>query len=159
LRRHRVIETYLAKVLGYPWDEVHGEAERLEHAASDDLVDRMAAALDDPTVDPHGAPIPSRDGTVHEAQYASIADLEPGERARVVCVSDEDPARLRYLAELGLVPGTVVTVVKRAPFDGPITVRVGASTRGATRAIGPALGRDLLVEPITPRRNSRTEGR
>jgi DtxR family Mn-dependent transcriptional regulator len=155
LRRHRVIETYLAQVLGYPWDEVHGEAERLEHAASDDLVDRMAAALHDPTVDPHGAPIPSRDGTVHEAQYASIADLEPGERARVVCVSDEDPARLRYLAELGLVPGTIVTVVKRAPFDGPITVRIGAAARGATRAIGPALGRDLLVEPVTQRRSGK----
>ena len=148
IRRHRVIETYLARVLNYPWDEVHGEAERLEHAASDDLVDRMAAAIDDPTVDPHGAPIPSRDGTVHEARYASIADLEPGQRARVVLVSDEDPARLRYLAELGLVPGAVVMMIDRAPFDGPITVRVGAGARGVTQAIGPTLGRDLLVEPI-----------
>ena len=160
LRRHRVIETYLARVLGYPWDEVHGEAERLEHAASDDLVDRMAAALDEPTVDPHGAPIPSRDGTVREGRYASIADLAQGQRARVVCVSDEDPARLRYLAELGLVPGAMVVMVKRAPFDGPITVRVGGGVRGATHAIGPALGRDLLVEPSAstdtdsaPRRN------
>ena len=150
LRRHRVIETYLARVLNYPWDEVHGEAERLEHAASDDLVDRMAAALDDPTVDPHGAPIPSRDGTVHEGRYASIADLEPGQRARVVLVSDDDPARLRYLAELGLVPNAVVMMIDRAPFDGPITVRVGAGARGVTHAIGPTLGRDLLVEPIVP---------
>jgi DtxR family transcriptional regulator, Mn-dependent transcriptional regulator len=147
LRRHRVIETYLARVLNYPWDEVHAEAERLEHAASDELVDRMAGFLDDPTVDPHGAPIPTRDGTVNEARYASIADLAPGERARVVCVSDDDPARLRYLAELGLVPGASVVVVALAPFEGPITLRVGSGPQAAHRAIGPALGRGVLVEP------------
>jgi DtxR family Mn-dependent transcriptional regulator len=151
IRRHRVIETYLSRVLRYPWDEVHGEAERLEHAASDDLVDRMAEALDDPTVDPHGAPIPSRDGIVHEARYASIADLAPGERARVVCVSDEDPARLRYLAELGLVPGAAVTVTQRAPFEGPISVRVGVGAKINLHAIGPVLARDVLVEPLVRR--------
>jgi DtxR family transcriptional regulator, Mn-dependent transcriptional regulator len=149
LRRHRVIETYLARVLGYPWDEVHEEAERLEHAASDELVDRMAAALHEPTVDPHGAPIPTREGTVAEQRYASIADLAAGSRVRVVCVSDDDPARLRYLAELGLMPGTVVVVVSQAPFEGPITIRVGTGTRAVERAIGPALARAVLVEPTT----------
>jgi DtxR family Mn-dependent transcriptional regulator len=150
LRRHRVIETYLARVLGYPWDAVHAEAERLEHAASDELVDRMAAALHEPTVDPHGAPIPTRDGTVTEQRYASIADLAP------VCVSDDDPARLRYLAELGLMPGTAVVVLAQAPFEGPITVRVGAGPRATERAIGPALGRAVLVESIaTPPRGTR----
>ena len=146
LRRHRVIETYLAKVLGYPWDEVHEEAERLEHAASDELIDRMAVALDEPAVDPHGAPIPTREGTVVETRYASLADLAAGAHARIVGVGDEDPARLRYLAELGLVPGATVVVIAIAPFEGPITVRVGAGARAAVRAIGPALGRAVFVE-------------
>lgn len=150
LRRHRVIETYLARVLGYPWDEVHAEAERLEHAASEELVDRMAAALHEPTVDPHGAPIPTREGTVAERRYASIADLLPGDRARIVCVSDDDPARLRYLAELELVPGATVVLLARAPFEGPLTIRVGANRRASERAIGPALARGVLVERLAP---------
>jgi DtxR family transcriptional regulator, Mn-dependent transcriptional regulator len=149
IRRHRVIETFLVRVLDYPWDEVHEEAERLEHAASDALIDRMVAALDEPTVDPHGAPIPTRDGTVHEPRYRSLADLSPGERARVVRVHDDDPARLRYLGELGLVPGTVIAVVARAPFDGPITLRVGSGPRASEYAIGPALGSGVLIEPTT----------
>jgi DtxR family transcriptional regulator, Mn-dependent transcriptional regulator len=148
IRHHRIIETFLTRVLGYRWDEVHGEAERLEHAASDTLIDRMAAALNEPTVDPHGASIPTREGTLNEPRRASIGDLEPGARARVVRVTGEDPARLRYLAELGLVPGAIIVVMARAPFDGPITVRVGSGPRGVDRAIGPALGHRVLVEPV-----------
>jgi DtxR family Mn-dependent transcriptional regulator len=147
LRRHRVIETFLARVLGYPWDAVHDEAERLEHAASDELVDRMATALDEPTVDPHGAPIPSRDGTVNDQRYASIADLAVGQRARLVGVSDDDPARLRYLAELGLTPGALVVVLARAPFEGPLSIRVEHLGQTADHAIGPALARAVLAEP------------
>jgi DtxR family transcriptional regulator, Mn-dependent transcriptional regulator len=146
IRRHRVIETFLARVLGYPWDEVHEEAEHLEHAASDTLIDRMVAALNEPTVDPHGAPIPTREGTVHEPRYRSIADLTPGERSRVVRVHDDDPARLRYLGELGLVPGAAVVVVTHAPFDGPIMLRVGTGVRTTESAIGPALARAVMVE-------------
>jgi len=145
IRRHRVIETFLVRVLGYRWDEVHEEAEQLEHAASDGLIDHMATALGEPTVDPHGAPIPTRDGRLEEPHYPSIADLEPGVRARVVRVHDDEPARLRYLAELGLIPGARVTVVARAPFDGPITVRVGSGARAAEYAIGPALGHGVWV--------------
>jgi DtxR family transcriptional regulator, Mn-dependent transcriptional regulator len=148
IRHHRVIETFLTRVLGYRWDEVHGEAERLEHAASDTLIDRMAAALKEPRFDPHGAPIPTREGTLHEPRYASISELAPGERARVVRVSGEDPARLRYLAELGLVPGALVLVGDRAPFDGPITVRVGSGPRAVDHTIGPSLGHGILVDPI-----------
>ncbi len=145
LRRHRVIETFLAQVLGFPWDAVHAEAERLEHAASDALVDRMAAALDEPTVDPHGAPIPTREGTVVESQYASIVDLATGEPATVVLVSDDDPARLRHLARLGLVPGAAVVVTDRAPFEGPITIQVGTGRHALEHSIGPTLGRGVLV--------------
>ena len=156
LRRHRIIETYLARQLGYPWDKVDAEAERLEHAASEELVDRMAAALGEPTVDPHGAPIPTRHGTIAEAIYRSIADLKVGDRAEVVRVSDdEDPERLRYLAELGLVPGASIAVLAQAPFDGPITLRVGRKAPGAKRNIGPALARAVLVTPQPTLRRAR----
>jgi len=143
LRRHRVIESYLATALGYPWDRVHDEAERLEHAASDELIDRMAAALGEPAADPHGAPIPTREGTVDETVHRSLDDLGVGEQARVVRVSDEDPGMLRYLDELELRPGAEVQIAARAPFGGPITVAVG----GVPRLVGPALAAHVLVAP------------
>jgi DtxR family Mn-dependent transcriptional regulator len=148
LRRHRIIETFLVRVLHYGWDEVHEEAERLEHAASDDLVNRMAETLGEPTVDPHGAPIPTREGTVAEHERASLADLALGERARVVGASDEDGARLRYLAELGLVPGVAVVVVAREPFEGPVTVRLPDAAETVERPIGVALARSVVVERV-----------
>jgi DtxR family Mn-dependent transcriptional regulator len=142
IRRHRIIEAYLARALGYPWDRVHDEAERLEHAASDELVDRMAAAVGEPAVDPHGAPIPTREGEIDERPHGTLAALAPGEPGRVVRVSDDDAALLRYLAELGLVPGARVVVVERAPFGGPITLRVG----DRDRVIGPTLAAVVLVD-------------
>jgi DtxR family Mn-dependent transcriptional regulator len=103
----------------------------------------MAHAMGEPCVDPHGAPIPTREGHVDERHYAALSELALGARARIVRVSDEDPARLRYLAELGLVPGAYITVVSRAPYEGPIELRVGETAR----AIGPALAADIYVEP------------
>ncbi len=146
LRRHRVLEAYLVRALGYGWDQVHAEAERLEHAVSDALVDRMAAAIGEPAVDPHGAPIPSRSGTVAEARYWALSDVVAGGTAEIMRVEDEDPGLLRYLAERALVPGTVVRVVERAPFGGPITLEVG----GAAQQVGPALAERLLVQPRPP---------
>ncbi|HZF67076.1 MAG TPA: metal-dependent transcriptional regulator [Gemmatirosa sp.] len=146
LRRHRVIESYLATVLGYPWDRVHAEAERLEHAASDELIDRMAAALGDPAFDPHGAPIPTREGRVDEGRPVALDDLVAGERARVVRVSDEDGALLRYLGGLALRPGAEIVLVERAPFDGPLTVAVD----GSAVAIGRPAAAQVLVEPVGP---------
>src|SRR3982751_3565127 len=105
LRRHRLLECYLTEVLGYPWDRVHDEAEQLEHAASEELIERMADALGDPVQDPHGAPIPSREGVVEEAALCSLAEAPAGERFRVRQVMDDDAERLRYLAELGIPPG------------------------------------------------------
>jgi DtxR family Mn-dependent transcriptional regulator len=142
IRRHRIIEAYLAKALGYAWDRVHEEAERLEHAASDELIDRMAAAIGEPATDPHGAPIPSRDGTIDERRHASLAELGAGVRARVVRVGDESGEMLRYLDSLGIRPGVAVTLAERAPFGGPITVRVGR----ASRQIGVELARRVMVE-------------
>jgi len=120
---------------------VHDEAERLEHAASDELIDRMAAAIGEPETDPHGAPIPTRDGTLREQPLAQLSDLAPGESARVERVSDSSAELLRYLAELGIVPGTAVHVIAREPFEGPIALRLSSGTR----TIGPALAAQVLV--------------
>jgi DtxR family transcriptional regulator, Mn-dependent transcriptional regulator len=145
IRRHRIIEAYLSRALNYPWDRVHDEAEQLEHAASDELVDRMASAIGEPLVDPHGAPIPSREGLVDETVYLTLGELGAGYGARVVQVSDDDPEMLRYLAELEIVPGAEVVVVSRAPYEGPISIRID----GHLLAIGPALAEQVMVEPLT----------
>jgi len=141
LRRHRVLESYLATVLGVPWDDVHAEAERLEHAASDALIDRMAHALGDPLFDPHGAPIPTRDGTVDETRHSTLADWPLGTRGTVMSVNDKDPVMLRYLGDLELRPGTMIEVHARAPYDGPIDVLIG----GTVRQIGPTAARAVRI--------------
>jgi len=148
LRRHRILECYLSEVLGYPWDRVHDEAEQLEHAASEELIERMASALGDPSHDPHGAPIPSREGEVDETTLRTLADAAVGEQVRVRQVMDKDAERLRYLAELGIRPGALVRILERAPFDGPITLGVGRTGAGITRVIGPALAEQVFVEPF-----------
>lgn len=149
LRRHRILECYLTEVLGYSWDGVHAEAERLEHAASEELIERMAAALGHPDQDPHGAPIPTPDGRVEEALLRTLSDAAAGERVRVRRVQDEDAERLRYLAELGIRPGAVVRILDKAPFDGPITLWVDdvAGAGGAARAVGTGLAAQVYVEP------------
>jgi DtxR family Mn-dependent transcriptional regulator len=142
LRRHRVIETYLVSALGFGWDRVHEEAERLEHSASDELVDRMAAALGNPAVDPHGAPIPTRDGGIVEGPAGrALSEVTPGDRGRIARVDDDDAERLRYLASLGIRPGVEFEVVERAPFGGPLTVRIA----GIPRQLGPQLAGHVVV--------------
>ena len=143
LRRHRVIEAYLARALGYPWDRVHEEAEHLEHAASDELIDRMAAAIGEPKVDPHGAPIPTREGAVEERAHVALVALPERRPSHVVRVSDEDAERLRYLAELGIGLGAMVEILEKAPYGGPLTLVVD----GVQRSIGPELAAQILVEP------------
>ena len=141
IRRHRILESYLVTRLGFGWDGVHDEAERLEHAASASLIEAMAAALGHPTVDPHGAPIPRADGRVDERHLRTIGDLAIGATARVARMSDRDPALLRYLGALGIRPGTSLRLVDRAPFDGPVTVAVGR----ARHIIGGAVARKVFV--------------
>ncbi len=125
VRRHRLLETFLARMLDVPWDEVHAEAELLEHALSDRLEQRIDAALGHPTHDPHGDPIPPRDGPHEEGWGAALDTAPPGSRFLVERVSDRDSAALRYLGDLGVFPGVVVTVEEQAPFGGPRWVRVG----------------------------------
>src|SRR5688572_33211695 len=123
LRHHRLLELYLVNRLGLSLDEVHAEAELLEHALSEELEAKIDAELGFPTHDPHGDPIPDRELRVEpRAGGRTLADLEPGERATVARVPDGDRDLLRYLAELGLVPGSEVEVVVQAPFGGPVTV-------------------------------------
>jgi DtxR family Mn-dependent transcriptional regulator len=125
VRRHRLIEAYLVAFLGYSWDTVHDEAERLEHAVSDTLVERMANALGNPDVDPHGDPIPSADGFVHELSGIPLSEVPVGQTVAINRVQESQPDRLRYMASLGLKPGVRITVVDRQPFDDLITVEVG----------------------------------
>lgn len=143
IRRHRIIEAYLIERLGYSWDRVHAEAERLEHAASEELVDRMAEALGHPDADPHGSPIPTAAGEVDEQQYPSLSEVAAGTWVVVREVSDADESRLRYLAELGLFPGTEVEVLGREPFGGPMLIRVA----GEERSLGRSLAEVVRVTP------------
>lgn len=151
VRRHRLLETFLNRFLDVPWDEVHAEAELLEHALSARLEDRIDAALGHPDRDPHGDPIPPKSGPHQESWHTPLDAAVPGERFVVERVSDRDSEALRYLAELGIVPGVTLTVEERAPFGGPLWV-----THGADRhALGTVLVRLLhgRVEPATALEN------
>lgn len=125
IRHHRLLETYLATRLGMPWDEVHAEAEVLEHHVSEALADRIAEALGHPERDPHGHPIPTSAGQMERTPTRRLSELHDGDVAEVGHVDDRDDALLRFLAERGLVPGARVEVLEHAPFGGPISVRVG----------------------------------
>jgi DtxR family Mn-dependent transcriptional regulator len=127
VRHHRLIERFLADTLSVPWDEVHAEAERWEHVLSEELEQRMDAALGFPTSDPHGSPIPGEDGELPDAPRRRLSELEPAQEAVVAEVSDEEPEFLRYVGGLGLYPGAAVKVVAAAPFEGPLTVRVAGA--------------------------------
>jgi DtxR family Mn-dependent transcriptional regulator len=140
VRRHRLIEAYLVAFLGYSWDTVHDEAERLEHAVSDTLVERMAAVLGNPTADPHGDPIPAADGSIEEPELIALSSVAPGRTVELRRVDEGQSDRLRYIASIGLTPGAVVSVIERQPFQGPITIRV----EGQTHVIGHELGQVLF---------------
>jgi DtxR family transcriptional regulator, Mn-dependent transcriptional regulator len=135
LRHHRLLERYLADRLGLRLDEVHAEAELLEHALTEELEAKIDAELGFPTHDPHGDPIPDRELRVAAAGDRTLLDLVPGERASISRVPDGDPELLRYLAELGLVPGSEVELVSQAPFAGPVTFRTDAGEHGISREL------------------------
>jgi DtxR family Mn-dependent transcriptional regulator len=125
IRHHRLLELYLVESLGVPWDRVHEEAEVLEHVLSEDLEELIAAKLGDPTLDPHGDPIPSRELIIEEPETESLEALSEGARGVFARVSDSDPEMLRYLAVRGIAPGDALEVVERQPFGGPLFVRFG----------------------------------
>ncbi len=149
LRHHRLLEMYLHAQLGVPWEQVHAEADRLEHALSEDLEARLDAALGYPTTDPHGAPIPTKEGRIVAMATQRLWHVAPGSTVIVAEVADEDAALLTYVADLGLVPGATVDVLAKAPFDGPLHIRVG----GSEYALGETVMRAVSVgipNPLSP---------
>jgi DtxR family transcriptional regulator, Mn-dependent transcriptional regulator len=142
MRHHRLLELYLVESLGVPWDRVHAEAEVLEHVLSEELEELIAAKLGDPTRDPHGDPIPTRDLTIEESPTESLQALSPGNRGSFARVSDSNPEMLRFLAERGIAPGDELEVIDKQPFDGPLFVRFGDNVH----VLGGELAKAMRVE-------------
>jgi DtxR family Mn-dependent transcriptional regulator len=142
MRHHRLLELYLVQSLGVPWDRVHEEAEVLEHVLSEELEELIARKLGDPTRDPHGDPIPTRDLEIEERVTHSLESLEAGDRGVFTRVSDADPEMLRYLAARGIAPGDKLEVVERQPFGGPLFVRFGDDIH----PLGGDLARAMRIE-------------
>jgi DtxR family transcriptional regulator, Mn-dependent transcriptional regulator len=142
MRHHRLLELYLVKSLGVPWDRVHAEAEVLEHVLSEELEELIAAKLGDPTVDPHGDPIPTRELEIDELPTQSLEALDRGARGTFVRISDSDPDMLRFLAGRGIAPGDRFEVVDKQPFGGPLFVRFGDEVQ----VLGGALATAMRVE-------------
>ena len=143
VRRHRLIEAFLLEHLGYPWEEVHGEAERLEHAVSDEFTERLAEMLGHPGRDPHGDPIPSADGTLVADSLRPLGEIEAGQHVRIVKVDDESAQVLNYLGERGLVPGRSVKVREVRALDGVVTVE---DEGGVEHALGESLAQAVFVQ-------------
>lgn len=141
IRHHRLLETFLHDTLGIPWDRVHEEAEKLEHYISEDLEEAIAQHLGDPTVDPHGAPIPGRDGSIPDSRRQSLMRLDPGNGGSVVAFPTADTELYEYLEGLGLRPGAEVVLVRVEPFGGPVYLTID----GCERALGQEVARQILV--------------
>lgn len=143
LRHHRLLETWLVQSLGYTWDEVHDEACRLEHVISEDFEARMDAALGHPTHDPHGDPIPDAELVMPNDEAHLLSSLRPDQQAVILRVSGEDPAFLRHLDELGLIPGAQITVTDYSPFDNNLTISI---VNRPSSVVGLAITSKIFVE-------------
>jgi DtxR family transcriptional regulator, Mn-dependent transcriptional regulator len=144
IRHHRLLESFLVTTLGYSWDEVHHEADKLEHVISEDFEARMAEALGHPTRDPHGELIPTADLTMPSDESLPLASLRTDETATVKRVSDDDPALLRHLQEIGIIPEVTVTAKDYSEFDGNITLHVAG--RKSTVVLGTAITNQVFIE-------------
>lgn len=132
LRHHRLIELYLVRNLGFTWDEVHSEAESLEHAISEKLERRIAKELGDVRTDPHGQPVPTEDGQIHEEDSDILSNYSIGDKLRIVEIIDDYSDALRYIGFLGIFPGCSVEILDKAPFEGPIRIKVNSNVREIT---------------------------
>lgn len=150
IRHHRLIELFLAEVLGMPWDRVHAEAEVLEHHISEELEELIAAKLGQPARDPHGDPIPSRDLDLAADDTVPLAELEIGAGGTFERISDSDPEMLRYLDARGIRPGVELRVLGHEPFEGPVTV----AANGDEHSLGSALIRSMYVSPVAAGRRA-----
>lgn len=144
VRRHRLWETFLHQVLSVPWTEIHEHACRLEHATNEELADIVDDYLGHPQVDPHGDPIPRADGSIDEVDRRSLSSLEAGDQATILQCSNEGAELLSYLKELGLVPGAEITLINKAPFNGPVVLETGTGRH----AIGLEVASTLLVDDV-----------
>ena len=151
VRHHRLLELFLAEALEMSWDRIHAEAEVLEHVLSEDLEALISAKLGDPTIDPHGDPIPTADLELEERATRSLESLEPGDRGTFVRVSDSDPEMLRYLGNCGIAPGDRFEVRSRQPFGGPLFLRFGERDQTIGGELAHAMRVELDPTPGTPR--------
>ena len=147
IRHHRLLELYLAEALGYSWDKVHAEAEKLEHHISEEFEDKIAALLGNPVTDPHGDPIPAKDGTIPPQNTVRLPDANAGESVLVTRVTAQNAEQLTYLGSLGIRPDASITVVHKAPFDGPVHLRVGTTSHH----VGLNLARQIFIRRKTKR--------
>lgn len=141
IRHHRLLELYLHEIMGYSWDKVHDEAEYLEHHISEEFEDKIAAMLGDPTHDPHGHPIPTKDGHIPSIALSTLAEASVGDTLIIRRVSDADPEMLKYMAELKLKPNAEVHILSKDPFDGPITLEI----EGKKKSVGAEVARHISV--------------
>ena len=144
IRHHRLLETFLVNTLGYSWDEVHREADKLEHVISEDFEERMAKALGNPTRDPHGELIPTADLTMPADESCPLASLRTDETATIRRVSDDDPALLRHLSEIGVVPEVKIVVKNYSEFDGNLTIKVEGQKSNVV--LGTAVTKQVFVD-------------
>ncbi|HET8911653.1 MAG TPA: metal-dependent transcriptional regulator [Ktedonobacteraceae bacterium] len=145
IRHHRLLELYLARALGYSWDKVHAEADKLEHVISEEFEEKLDALLGYPTVDPHGDPIPSKEGVVSLRKGQALTAMTEGQSATVLRIQDQDSEKLCYLGELGLYPDTPVALVKRNPFGGPLVILVGSTDKQKEQILGAELAEHIIV--------------
>ncbi len=145
IRHHRLIELYLAQALGYPWDQIDAEADRLEHAISEEFEDRIDKALGYPTIGAHGEPIPTKQGQIEDLGYLRLSDLAIDQPAVIRRVSDRNPEMLRYMKRLGLQLGTRVEVSKKAPFSGPLQLKIDADKE---ESLGLGVAYNIFVDAI-----------
>jgi DtxR family Mn-dependent transcriptional regulator len=145
IRHHRLIELYLAQALGYPWDQIDAEADRLEHAISEEFEDRIDKALGYPTIGAHGEPIPTKQGQVEDLEYLRLSDLAIGQPAVIRRVSDRNPDMLRYMERLGLQLGTRIEVNEKAPFSGPLQVKIDAEKE---KSLGLEVAYNIFVDAV-----------
>lgn len=141
LRHHRLLELYLKEIMGYSWDQVHEEAENLEHHISEKFEDKIAELLDHPTHDPHGDPIPTKDGIVPEMASLSLCDANLDEQYVIGRVKDQDPELLRYLEKTGVIPGVKLKVLEKTPFEGPIKVLL----EDAEKTLGFSVAKEIFL--------------
>ena len=143
IRHHRLIELYLAQALGYPWDQIDAEADRLEHAISEEFEDRIDKALGYPTIGAHGEPIPTKQGQIEDLEYPRLSDLDTGQPAIIRRVSDRNPEMLRYMEQMGLQLGTRVEVCEKAPFSGPLQLKINADKE---ESLGLEVAHNIFVD-------------